>query len=68
MTKVLSSLLSGVLVLIGLYLFAFGQVWAPAALDFLPDTEIGFWIELIVPFLPMAFIASGAALSVSLRR
>jgi hypothetical protein len=31
----------------------------------LPDSEIGAWLELIVPFAPMAFIGFGAALFVS---
>jgi hypothetical protein len=57
-------LLAAVLVLVGLYLIAFGHQWAPHALEYLPDTEFGFWVELIVPFLPMAFIGTGAALCV----
>jgi len=46
----------------GLYLFAFGNVWAPLVLDWLPAAEIGGWLELIVPFLPMVFIVIGAAI------
>jgi len=62
MTKMLTLSLSAALVLVGLYLIAFGHQWAPHALEYLPDTEFGFWVELIVPFLPMAFIGTGVAL------
>jgi len=47
------------LALTGLYLAVFGK---------LPDSQIGFWPELIVPFLPLAFIGFGATLFVSSRR
>jgi hypothetical protein len=56
------------LVLIGLYLATFGNSWAPMVLELLPASELGEWLELIVPFLPMAFIGFGAALLVSHRR
>jgi hypothetical protein len=67
MLKFVTSLLSAVLVLIGLYLFAFGDTWASAVLEFLPDTKAGMWIELVVPFIPMVFIACGAVLFASRR-
>ena len=41
------------LVMMGLYLAAFGNAWAPIVLKRLPDSGIGAWLELIVPFLPM---------------
>jgi len=50
------------LVLTGLYLALFGNAWGPQVFELLPDSEIGSWVELIVPFLPMAFIGAGAAL------
>jgi hypothetical protein len=56
------------LVLIGLYLATFGNSWAPMVLELLPDSELGAWLELIVPFLPMVFIGFGAALFASHRR
>jgi hypothetical protein len=56
------------LVLIGFYLAAFGNTWAPIAFELLEGSEIGAWLELIVPFLPMLFIGLGAALFVSPRR
>ena len=31
----------------------------------LPDSPPGYWLELIVPFLPMAFVAAGAVLLVN---
>lgn len=59
--------LSAMLVLVGLGLFAFGHAWAPLALELLPDTELGFWLELIVPFVPMVFVGGGALLFVGAR-
>jgi hypothetical protein len=56
------------LLLIGLYLAAFGNSWAPLVLELLPASELGAWLELIVPFLPMVFIGFGAALFASHRR
>ncbi len=50
------------LVLIGLYLAIFGNSWGPLLFEPLETTEIGTWITLIVPFLPIVFIGSGAAL------
>ena len=61
-------LVSVLLAMMGAYLFAFGGTWAPLALEILPDTEFGFWLELIVPFLPMAFIGFAAVLFVSGQR
>jgi hypothetical protein len=46
-------------------LAAFGNAWGAIALELLAVSEIGGWLELIVPFLPMVFIGSGAALFVS---
>ena len=56
---------AAVLVATGLFLAAFGNAWAPLALASLPASVLGGWLELIVPFLPMAFISSGAALFVA---
>ena len=50
------------LVLFGLYLAAFGNSWGPIVFEMLPASEIGTWLELIVPFLPMVFIGFGATL------
>jgi len=50
------------LVLTGLYLALFGNAWGPRAFELLPDSQLGSWVELIVPFLPMAFIGAGAVL------
>jgi len=46
----------------GLFLFVFGNAWAPRVLDWLPASDLGAWLELIVPFLPMVFIVIGAAI------
>jgi hypothetical protein len=50
------------LILAGLWFFVFGNIWAPLALELLPDSEIGLWVELIVPFLPMLIIGIGTVL------
>lgn len=60
--------LAALLVLAGIGLFLFGHRWAPLALALLPDSPAGLWLELLVPFLPMAFVAGGAYLFVSDRR
>ena len=43
----------------------FGSAWAPIVLEVLAGSEIGAWLELLVPFLPMLFIGIGAVLYVS---
>lgn len=52
------------LVATGLWLAAFGNAWAPGAFALLPASELGAWLELGVPFLPMLPIGLGAALLV----
>lgn len=49
-----------VLAAAGIALFAFGGAWAPAALELVPDNEAGVWLELLIPFLPMAPIVAAA--------
>lgn len=61
-------LLAPAMILTGLYLAVFGNSWGPIAFEFLERSEIGLWIELIVPFLPMVFIGFGAAVFVSARK
>ena len=56
------SLLALTMVVTGLYLATFGNAWGPLAFELLPSSEVGSWLELIVPFLPMAFIGFGAVL------
>lgn len=60
-------LMAAALVLTGLYLAVFGNTWAPPVFELLAGSEIGAWLELVVPFLPMVFIGVGAALSTSRR-
>ena len=60
--KVSRLLIAVALVLTGLYLAVFGNSWGPLVFALLPDSELGAWVELIVPFLPMAFIGLGAAI------
>ena len=52
------------MVLTGLYLMVFGNTWGPVVFDWLPDSETGAWLELVVPFLPMLFIGAGAVIYV----
>ncbi len=55
-------LIAVALVLTGLFLAAFGNFWAPHVFEWLSGSEMGAWLELIVPFLPMVLIGAGAAL------
>ena len=55
------------LVAAGLWSAAFGNAWAPGAFELLPASELGAWLELLVPFLPMLLIGLGAALFVGFR-
>jgi len=64
MFKFVKQLTAAALILAGLYLAVFGNSWGPFLFDRLETTETGTWITLIVPFLPMVFIGSGAALFV----
>ncbi len=66
--KPLRVTLAATLILVGFGMFALGHTWAPRALELLPDTPPGFWLELIVPFLPMAFVGVGALLLAGGRR
>ena len=61
-------LIAAALLLTGLYLVGFGNSWGPIAFELLADSEIGAWLELVVPFLPMLFIGIGAALFASYHR
>ena len=53
-------LIAAALVLTGLYLLAFGNTWGPQLSAALEVTELGTWIGLVIPFLPMVFIGFGA--------
>jgi hypothetical protein len=68
MLKLAKLLIAVVLVLTGLYLAIFGNAWGPRAFELLSDSELGEWVGLIVPFLPMAFIGLGATVFVSRHR
>ena len=45
-----------------------GATWAPSVLAFLPDSPVGYWLELVVPFLPMLFIGGGALVFAGFRK
>jgi hypothetical protein len=66
--KFARTLIAMAMVLMGLYLAIFGHSWGPFVFELLPASEIGAWLELIVPFLPMVFIGFAAALFASRRR
>ena len=58
--RYLRNLVAVLLAGLGVFLIGFGNIWAPAALGLVPDTEFGGWIELIGPFLPMLPIIAAA--------
>ena len=62
MLKFSKPIIAAMMVVTGLYLAVFGNSWGPIAFELLADSEIGAWLELLVPFLPMLFIGVGAAL------
>ena len=64
MQKLTKLLIAVALVSTGLYLAVFGNSWGPFFFERLEVTEIGLWIELVIPFLPMVFIGLGAILFV----
>ncbi len=68
MLNLAKTLIAVAMILAGLYLVVFGNRWGPAVFESLSDSELGLWLQLIVPFLPMACIALGTALFVSHRR
>ncbi len=68
MLNIAKLLIAVMLVLTGLYLAIFGNAWGPRAFELLSDSELGEWVGLIVPFLPMAFIGLGATVFVSRHR
>ena len=54
--------------LVGVFALSFGSLWAPDALRFFASHESVRQLALILPFLPMLIIASGAFLVVKSRR
>ena len=50
---------------LGVFMFAFGNTWTPMTLGLLADSTFGGWVELFVPFLPIAplYLAALAASS-----
>ena len=62
MFRFVQALFGCALVLSGLVLIVFGNAWAPTAFDLLPDSEMGLWLELFVPFLPIALIGIGVVM------
>jgi hypothetical protein len=68
MLKTARLLIAVSLVMIGLYLTAFGKSWAPIAFELLEGSGIGAWLEIIVPFLTMAITGLRATFLLSARR
>lgn len=68
MLKIAKSFVAAGLVLIGPWLAIFGNAWAPRVISLLDDSEIGLWLELVVPFLPMVCIGFGAIVFVTKHR
>jgi hypothetical protein len=55
-------LIAATLISFGMVLLAFGNWWAPWFLSVLAAIPGGSWLELILPFLPMAVIGCGAVI------
>lgn len=62
MAKAVKLLAATALATAGFALAVFGDAWAPLAFELLPDSQLGAWLELVVPLLPMLFIGGGAVL------
>ena len=56
------------MVLTGLFMVVFGNVWGSVVFELTAGSEWGAWLEHFVPFFPMLVIGTGAALYVSDRR
>lgn len=67
MAKAVKLLAAAALATAGFALAVFGDAWAPVAFELLSDSQLGAWLELVVPLLPMLFIGGGAALLASCR-
>ena len=62
MIRLARTFVGAVIVSTGLYMAVFGNAWAPIVFELLPASDVGDWLELFVPFLPMALIAVGVAI------
>lgn len=56
----LKRIATGTLAGLGVFMIAYGNSWAPMALGLLADTTFGGWVELFVPFLPIAPLYAAA--------
>jgi len=50
------------MIMTGLLMVIFGNTWGSLVFELLAGSEIGLWLEHIVPFLPMAVIGFGTVL------
>jgi hypothetical protein len=64
MLSVMKSVLAALFVLIGLYMAAHGDSWAPATFKLLAEPEPGAWLEHFIAFLPIFLIGIGATVYV----
>ena len=62
MRRLVSAWLGAAAIAAGFSLFAFGGAWAPAALELTARLPYGAWLELLLPFLPMAVIGLGVVI------
>ena len=53
----------GTLAGLGVAMFSFGNSWAPFVLGFLSHVSFGGWVELIVPFFPVALLLTAASVA-----
>lgn len=59
----LNRIVVGTLAGFGVFMIAYGNSWAPTTLGLLANVTFGGWVELFVPFLPIAplYVAALAA-------
>jgi hypothetical protein len=51
----------------GLLMIVFGSRWSGALFASMPDTALGDWLSLVIPYIPLGVIGIGAALFVRSR-
>lgn len=62
--RVAGVILAALLVATGLLMIAVGSRWSGSIFALLPDTPLGDWLSLVIPYIPLGVIGAGAALYV----
>ncbi len=68
MSSVVTKLVGVMIAVVGLVMIALGAQWAAAALSLVADSALGNLRELVIPFVPILLIASGAWILVRSQR